>query len=123
MSDDRYDLGTLYESCNNQIPDAIDAYSRALELDPNNAQIKQRLTALRHSQTATSVNSSTPSSSGITSSNIPSTQQLQRLSVGLPQVGTPNLNPTPIPSMDAGKSNPDTIPRIQKPLDNSSHLK
>jgi tetratricopeptide (TPR) repeat protein len=42
-----YDLGTLYESCNNQTSDAIDAYSRALELDPSNAQISTRLSALK----------------------------------------------------------------------------
>ncbi|KAF6765927.1 TPR-containing protein Mql1 [Ephemerocybe angulata] len=31
-----FDLGCLYESCNNQITDAIDAYARASELDPAN---------------------------------------------------------------------------------------
>ncbi|CAH1757017.1 7292_t:CDS:10 [Entrophospora sp. SA101] len=45
-----YDLGTLYESCNNQTNDAIDAYQRAAELDPNNAHIKQRLQILRNQQ-------------------------------------------------------------------------
>jgi hypothetical protein len=46
----RYDLGTLYESCNNQIQDAIDAYSRAAELDQNNPQITQRLNYLKQQQ-------------------------------------------------------------------------
>ena len=42
---DRYDLGTLYETCK-QIPDAMDAYHRALEMDPSNVHIKQRLQML-----------------------------------------------------------------------------
>jgi cytochrome c-type biogenesis protein CcmH/NrfG len=42
-----YDLGTLYESCNNQMQDALDAYQRAADLDPNNAHIRQRLELLR----------------------------------------------------------------------------
>jgi glucose repression mediator protein len=42
-----YDLGTLYESCNNQITDALDAYQRAAELDPANPHIKARLQLLR----------------------------------------------------------------------------
>ena len=62
-----YDLGTLvsfdqvyqypyhetnfnvqYESCNNQTADALDAYQRAAELDPNNVHIKARLQLLRN---------------------------------------------------------------------------
>jgi len=42
----RYDLGTLYESCN-QISDSLDAYQRAAELDPSNKHIQQRLNMLR----------------------------------------------------------------------------
>lgn len=45
-----YDLGTLYESCNNQVSDALDAYSRAAELDPGNPHIKSRLDLLRSAQ-------------------------------------------------------------------------
>src|SRR4051794_23514776 len=45
-----YDLGTLYESCNNQINDALDAYQRAAELDPGNPHIKARLQLLRNGQ-------------------------------------------------------------------------
>lgn len=66
-----YDLGTLvsmiisqrhlclriaadrdpqYESCNNQINDALDAYQRAAELDPANVHIKARLQLLRNGQ-------------------------------------------------------------------------
>lgn len=45
-----YDLGTLYESCNNQVQDALDAYQRAADLDPTNPHIKQRLELLRKSQ-------------------------------------------------------------------------
>lgn len=45
-----FDLGSLYESCNNQIADAIDAYARASDLDQNNVLIKQRLELLRNAQ-------------------------------------------------------------------------
>jgi len=45
-----FDLGSLYESCNNQITDAIDAYARAAELDPSNAAIAQRLQLLKTAQ-------------------------------------------------------------------------
>lgn len=34
-----FDLGGLYESCNNQIGDAIDIYAQAAELDPGNGAI------------------------------------------------------------------------------------
>jgi len=43
----RFDLGTLYESCN-QLSDSIDAYQRASDLDPQNATIKQRLAVIKH---------------------------------------------------------------------------
>jgi general transcriptional corepressor CYC8 len=46
LSEVWYDLGTLYESCN-QISDSLDAYQRAAELDPGNKHIQQRLNALR----------------------------------------------------------------------------
>ena len=36
-----------YESCNNQTSDALDAYARAAELDPNNTHIKARLQLLK----------------------------------------------------------------------------
>ncbi|KAG8972476.1 Lysine-specific demethylase 6A, partial [Tulasnella sp. 427] len=45
-----FDLGSLYESCNNQISDAIDAYARAADLDPNNQVIKSRLRLLKDVQ-------------------------------------------------------------------------
>jgi hypothetical protein len=45
-----FDLGSLYESCNNQISDAIDAYARASELDPSNHVISQRLQLLKTAQ-------------------------------------------------------------------------
>lgn len=55
-------MGTLYESCNNQVQDALDAYQRAADLDPTNPHIKQRLELLRKSQ---------GSSSGATAAPIP----------------------------------------------------
>ncbi|KAJ7816602.1 hypothetical protein B0H14DRAFT_3475265 [Mycena olivaceomarginata] len=45
-----FDLGSLYESCDNQISDAIDAYARASVLDPNNPVISQRLALLKNAQ-------------------------------------------------------------------------
>ena len=47
-----FNLGSLYESCNNQVTDAIDAYSRAAELDQNNTVIKTRLALLKNGSTA-----------------------------------------------------------------------
>ena len=44
----RYDLGTLYESCENQTSDALDAYAKALELDPNNNLVKSRIELLKN---------------------------------------------------------------------------
>ncbi|KAG6369435.1 hypothetical protein JVT61DRAFT_14850 [Boletus reticuloceps] len=45
-----FDLGSLYESCNNQISDAIDVYARASELDPGNHVISQCLQLLKNAQ-------------------------------------------------------------------------
>ncbi len=45
-----FDLGSLYESCNNQVNDAIDAYTRASDLDPANATVKNRLHMLKNAQ-------------------------------------------------------------------------
>jgi len=45
-----FDLGNLYESCNNQITDAIDAYACAAELDPSNVAIAQHLQLLKNAQ-------------------------------------------------------------------------
>ncbi|KAG0145660.1 hypothetical protein CROQUDRAFT_562525 [Cronartium quercuum f. sp. fusiforme G11] len=45
-----YNLGALYESCNDQMLDAIDAYQRAAQLDGNNAHINQRLAEIKHHQ-------------------------------------------------------------------------
>ena len=45
-----FDLGSLYESCNNQIGDASNAYARTADLDPGNIVIKQRLESLKEVQ-------------------------------------------------------------------------
>jgi len=37
-----FDLGTLYESCN-QLTDALDAYQHAAVNDPNNRQVRERI--------------------------------------------------------------------------------
>jgi tetratricopeptide (TPR) repeat protein len=47
----RYNLGALYESCENQTTDALDAYAKALELDPNNNVLKTRLNMLKNPST------------------------------------------------------------------------
>ncbi|KAF9224085.1 hypothetical protein BS17DRAFT_808373 [Gyrodon lividus] len=45
-----FDLGSLYESCDNLISDVTDAYARASELDPSNYVISQRLQLLKNAQ-------------------------------------------------------------------------
>ncbi|KAH9965579.1 hypothetical protein BJV74DRAFT_890217 [Russula compacta] len=45
-----FDLGSLYESCNNQISDVINAYARASKLDPSNPMISHRLKLLKTAQ-------------------------------------------------------------------------
>lgn len=73
-----YDLGTLvgfaslpdftyivlivfqYESCNNQIADALDAYGRAADLDPNNVHIKARLQLLQSQLSGSAQQSNAP---------------------------------------------------------------
>ncbi|KAK9764594.1 glucose repression mediator protein [Basidiobolus ranarum] len=109
-----YDLGTLYESCNNQINDAIDAYQRAAELDPNNPHIKQRLLLLRNAQTAGSqptapipqdVNLSTYQNN----SNFPSQFQQGGATQGPPQ-GFPGYPPRSSGEMRPG--NPPPMPHI-----------
>ncbi|KAF8834590.1 hypothetical protein BDN67DRAFT_1016340 [Paxillus ammoniavirescens] len=45
-----FNLGSLYESNNNQISDAIDAYAHASEFDPSNHVISQRLQLLKTPQ-------------------------------------------------------------------------
>ena len=47
-----WNLGILYETCNNQISDAIASYKRALEVDPNNVLVHQRLSILSNYQQA-----------------------------------------------------------------------
>lgn len=49
-----------YESCNNQIADALDAYSRAAELDPSNVHIKARLQLLQSGQATNQGNAPVP---------------------------------------------------------------
>ena len=43
-----FNLGTLYEACNNQIQDAIDAYNRAYELDSSYFIVEERLRILKN---------------------------------------------------------------------------
>lgn len=76
-----YDLGTLYETCNNQTQDALDAYTRALELDPTNQNIKNRLNLL---QTSVANGQSPP-----TDAAIPQEIQPGRYSTGQQTGGRP----------------------------------
>lgn len=43
-----YNLGVLYETSNNQLQDALDAYTRAAEFDPANPRIKERIDLTRN---------------------------------------------------------------------------
>lgn len=45
-----FDFGGFYESCNNQISDAINVYARAAELYQTNRAITERLQMLKHLQ-------------------------------------------------------------------------
>lgn len=45
-----WNLGILYETCNNQLNDAIDSYKRALEVDTSNQLVYQRLNLLKNHQ-------------------------------------------------------------------------
>lgn len=49
-------LNFQYESCNNQIADALDAYGRAADLDPTNVHIKARLQLLQSQLSGTNQN-------------------------------------------------------------------
>src|SRR5947199_2910530 len=42
-----FNLGTLYEACNNQVQDAIDAYNRCYELDNKYDKVEERLDILK----------------------------------------------------------------------------
>jgi hypothetical protein len=45
-----FNLGALYESCNDQMNDAVDAYQRTLQLDQSNTIAQARLTEIRAHQ-------------------------------------------------------------------------
>jgi glucose repression mediator protein len=45
-----FNLGALYESCNDQIADAIDAYQRTQQLDPSHTIVGSRLREIREHQ-------------------------------------------------------------------------
>lgn len=73
-----WNLGILYESCNNQSADALDAYQHALEVDPSNTTIKDRITLLK-------------SSDGSNTSTLPSVIDLSPWTITItPNLGTSN---------------------------------
>lgn len=89
-----YDLGTLYESCNNQTNDALDAYQRAADLDPQNHHIKDRLQLLRNSGQSTGM----PNQHSAPVPQDVHPQQYQAAGVGAPpgpQWGAPAPGPAP----------------------------
>ncbi|RKP21502.1 hypothetical protein ROZALSC1DRAFT_27086, partial [Rozella allomycis CSF55] len=45
-----FNLGVLYESCNNQVNDALDAYQKALDQDSTHEIARQRIAYLRQGQ-------------------------------------------------------------------------
>jgi glucose repression mediator protein len=93
-----YDLGTLYESCNNQINDALDAYQRAAELDPTNPHIKQRLQMLRTQQVQGGQTGTAPIPQDV------NPQSYQQLNGPPPMLGNPPTfaQPTPGPQGPPG---------------------
>lgn len=52
-----WNLGILYETCNNQVADAVDSYRRALEVSPANVMVAQRLHLLQQRQSTGSTGS------------------------------------------------------------------
>lgn len=70
-----------YESCNNQIADALDAYGRAADLDPTNVHIKARLQLLQ-SQMAGSNQNNAPAPA-------PQPQDVHPQAYQAPGVGAP----------------------------------
>ena len=83
-----YNLGSLYESCNNQVTDAIDAYTRAADLDPTNNTIKQRLGML---QTAGGTNATLPPAPGPV--DVHPSLYSAAPSGSYPPNGSPNVSP------------------------------
>lgn len=77
-----------YESCNNQTNDALDAYGRAADLDPNNVHIKARLQLLQSGQVASQGNAPIPQDVH--------PQQYQAAGVGVPP--NPHWVAPPAPS-------------------------
>lgn len=51
LSEVWFNLGALYESCNDQMNDAVDAYQRTLQLDQGNAVVQARLDEIRAHRT------------------------------------------------------------------------
>lgn len=78
-----YDLGTLYESCNNQIADALDAYGRAADLDPSNVHIKARLQLLQSQLSAGTAGQQAPTAPA------PQPQDVHPQAYQAPGVGAP----------------------------------
>ena len=104
-----YDLGTLvgctaegqggkadgvqYESCNNQTTDALDAYQRAAELDPQNVHIKARLQLLQNGHSSNGPPPSVPMPQDIPMVYQPASMH----GPAAPQWGAPPNPPPPPP--------------------------
>ena len=112
-----FDLGSLYESCNNQISDAIDAYARAAELDPSNTAITQRLALLKQAQATGSALPAAPGPQDVHPTAYANPMMPPGLS-GPPMLLQPSANsrPTPIFRTDS-RGPPDlALPMPPQPL-------
>lgn len=108
-----YNLGALYESCNDQMPDAIDAYQRAAQLDSNNAHINRRLAEIkRHQDTGGALGPPpSPRDMSHTSANWPFPNALN---------GTPEQNFGPIGQSDDPVRAAGSAPGALSPIANTN---
>lgn len=90
-----FDLGSLYESGNNQISDAINAYARASELDPTNTLISKRLQLLKTAQ-----------ATGCQLPAAPGPQDVHHTAYARAVVPPPGLSGPPLLLQSAGNSRP-----------------
>lgn len=115
-----YNLGALYEACNDQMTDAIDAYQRTLQLDPSNTTVTQRLSEIREHQTSGAALSPPPAPKDISPSSMSwsyatnsggAPTQLAQAGLGPdlspsmgPQPPAPNGAPARVPTSGSGAS-------------------
>lgn len=96
-----FNLGALYEACNDQMTDAIDAYQRTLQLDSTNEAVQQRLRQIREHQTTGAPLSAPPPPKDISPSSM--SWNYATNSGGAPtQLSQAGLGPDASPTLPGG---------------------